>query len=127
MLGALVSLAAVVGRHTLGGFFALDDLILFQQAAGIRPWPLTLWRWLSGWAWFHAVVPLWGHEPLPYHAASLLIHGLNAILLYRLSRRWGGSSVTSFVGAGKWSLEAAKSPAPTNELTLEPPQRLESR
>jgi hypothetical protein len=59
----LVVLAAVVGRHTLGGFFALDDLILFQQAAGIRPWPLTLWRWLSGWAWFHAVVPFWGHAP----------------------------------------------------------------
>ena len=111
MLGALVSLAAVVGRHTLGGFFALDDLILFQQAAGIRPWPLTLWRWLSGWAWFHAVVPLWGHEPLPYHAASLLIHGLNAILLYRLSRRWGGSSVTSFVGAGLFAASRLHFPA----------------
>jgi hypothetical protein len=96
----LLALALVVGRHTLGGFFALDDLILFQQAAGIRPWPMTLWRWLSGWAWFRAVVPVWGHAPFPYHVASLALHALNAVLLQKLARRWGASPLAAWLGAG---------------------------
>jgi len=100
VLGALVVLAAVVGRHTLPGFFALDDLILFQQAGGIRPWPLTIWRWLSGWAWFKAVVPLWDHAPFPYHAASLALHVVNVVLLHRLAKRWGASDAAAFVGTG---------------------------
>ena len=111
VLAALVALAAVVGRHTLGGFFALDDLILFQQAAGVRPWPLTLWRWLSGWAWFRAVVPLWGHVPAPYHVASLVLHVVNVLLLHRLAKRWGASSVAAFVGAGLFAASRLHFPA----------------
>src|SRR5262249_50336269 len=83
-------------RHAFYRFFALDDLILFQQAAGIRPWPATLWRWLSGWAWFRAVLPLWGHEPFPYHAASLALHLGNTVLLHRLARRWDVAPVGAF-------------------------------
>src|SRR5436190_14979480 len=108
---ALAALAAVVGRHTLGGFFALDDLILFQQSAGIRPWPLTPWRWLSGWAWFHAVVPFWGHAPFPYHAASLALHALNVVLLHRLARRWGASPLAAWLGAGLYAASRLHFPA----------------
>src|SRR5882672_6080293 len=104
IVGALLLLTVVVQRHALHDFFALDDLILFQQAAGIRPWPHTIWRWLSGWAWFKAVVPLWGHDPFPYHAANLVLHALNAVLLYRLARRWGVVPVAAFVGAALWAL-----------------------
>ena len=111
VLAALVALVAVVGRHTLPGFFALDDLILFQQAAGIRPWPLTVWRWLSGWAWFKAVVPLWDHAPFAYHAASLALHAVNVALLYRLARRWGASDVAAFVGAGLFAASRLHFPA----------------
>ena len=111
VIAALVALAAVVGRHTLGGFFALDDLILFQQAAGIRPWPFTVWRWLSGWAWFHAVVPLWGHAPFPYHAASLLLHVANVMLLHRLARRWGASPLAAWLGAGLFAASRLHFPA----------------
>jgi hypothetical protein len=100
LLATLALLTIVVGRHTLGGFFALDDLILFQQAEGIRPWPLMAWRWLSGWAWFKAVIPLWGHAPFPYHAASLALHALNTLLVFRLARRWGGSPLAAWLGAG---------------------------
>src|ERR1051326_1046428 len=67
-VGMLVALTLIVQRHTLHSYFALDDFIMFQQAAGIRPWPHTVWRWLSGWAWFRAVGPLWGHGPFPYLA-----------------------------------------------------------
>ena len=111
LFAMLAVLATIVGRHTLGGFFALDDLVLFQQSAGIRPWPLTAWRWLSGWAWFHAVVPLWGHAPFPYHAASLLLHVLNAILLYRLATRWGASPLAAWLGAGLFAASRLHFPA----------------
>jgi hypothetical protein len=111
VLAALVALVAVVGRHTLSGFFALDDLILFQQAAGIRPWPLTVWRWLSGWAWFKAVVPLWDHAPFPYHAASLALHVVNVVLLHRLAKRWGASPVAAFAGAGLFAASRLHFPA----------------
>ena len=111
VVALLVALGAVVGRHTLGGFFALDDLILFQQSAGIRPWPLTPWRWLSGWAWFHAVVPLWGHAPFPYHAAGLLLHMLNAVLLFGLAKRWGASPLAACLGAGLFAASRLHFPA----------------
>ena len=111
VLAALVLVTVVVQRHALHEFFALDDLILFQQAAGVRPWPLTAWRWLSGLAWFKTVVPLWGHEPFPYHAASLLIHALNVVLLQRLIRRWGVSEVAAFVGAACFGLTRLHFPA----------------
>ena len=106
---ALVTLA--VHRHTLAGYFALDDLVMFQQAAHVRDWPLTLWRWLSGAVWFRLVVPLWGHDPLPYHVASLLVHAANVLLLHRLARRWGASPSAAFVGAAMFGLSRLHFPA----------------
>jgi hypothetical protein len=111
MLVALIAVALLVQRHVLHQYFALDDLILFQQAAGIRPWPHTLWRWLSGWAWFRAVLPLWGHAPFPWHAASLALHTVNVVLLHRLARRWGASPVAAFVGAGLFAASRLHFPA----------------
>jgi len=111
VVAALGLVTLVVQRHALHRFFALDDLILFQQAAGIRPWPLTAWRWLSGWAWFKAVVPLFGHEPFPYHAASLALHLLNTLLLERLARRWGAGPVAAFVGAALFGISRLHFPA----------------
>jgi len=111
LLGLLVVATLIVQRHALHAYFALDDLILFQQAHGIRPWPLTAWRWLSGWAWFHAVVPWWGGEPFPYHAASLLVHVANALLLFRLARRWGVSALGAWFAAGLYACSRLHFPA----------------
>jgi hypothetical protein len=111
LLVALALLTVVVQRHVFDGFFALDDLIQFQQSAGIRPWPLTAWRWLSGWAWFHAVVPLWGHDPVPYKAASLVFHVVNVVLLHRLATKWGASDIAAWVGAGCFALSRLHFPA----------------
>jgi hypothetical protein len=97
---ALAALVVFVQRRVLGTFFALDDLVLFQQVHGVIPWPLTPWRWLSGFAWFHVVAPAWGENPVPYHAASLAIHVANAGLLALLARRWGASPTASWFAAG---------------------------
>ena len=111
LLAGLAVVTFAVHRHTLQAYFALDDLILFQQAHGIRPWPLTLWRWLSGWAWFRAVLPFWDAQPFPYHVTSLALHALNATLLHALARRWGASSLAAWVGAGLFALSRLHFPA----------------
>jgi len=110
-LGALAAGTLAVHRHTLAAYFALDDLILFQQAHGIRDWPVTLWRWLSGWAWFRVVLPVWDTQPFPYHLASLLLHALNAVLLHRLARRWGAGPLAALVAAGLFALSRLHFPA----------------
>jgi len=111
LLGLLVVATVIVHRHALHAYFALDDLILLQQAHGIRPWPLTAWRWLSGWAWFHAVVPWWGGEPFPYHATSLLVHVVNVLLLFRLARRWGLSVLGAWFASGLYAASRLHFPA----------------
>ena len=100
-----------VQRQTLGVYFALDDLVMFQQAHGVREWPLTAWRWLSGWAWFKLVVPFWGTEPFPYHATSLLVHTLNVLLLLRLARTWGASLPAAVLAGGLFGLSRLHFPA----------------
>lgn len=111
LLATLTALVWIVHRHVLRGYFALDDLILFQQAEGIRPWPLTMWRWLSGWAWFRAAVPLFGHEPLPYHVVSLLLHTANVMLLFLLVRRWGARSLAAWLAVGLFAASRLMFPA----------------
>ena len=107
----LAAFVLLVQRHTLGAYFALDDLVMFQQAHGVREWPLTAWRWLSGWVWFKAVVPFWGVEPFPYHATSLLVHVLNSLLLLRLARTWGASLPAGLLAAGLFGLSRLHFPA----------------
>jgi hypothetical protein len=111
LLASLLALTLIVHRQALQAFFVPDDLILFQQAHGIRPWPLTLWRWLSGWAWFRVVLPLWGTEPFPYHGASLVIHAANTALLFLLARRWGAGRLAAGVGAALFALSRLHYPA----------------
>ena len=110
-------LVPLVHRRVLGTFFALDDLMLFQQVRGLLPWPVTPWRFLSGVTWFRAVTPGFGTQPMPYHAASLLLHASNAVLLLWLARRWGASAPAARLSAGLFaasrlhftSLQAASS------------------
>lgn len=105
LLGAAAALFAValalwVHRRVLGGFFALDDLILLEQMRGLRPLIVTPWRFLSGPAYFAITTRLFGTHPLPYHLVSWVLHGLDVALLYLLARRWGGGVPAALLAAG---------------------------
>ena len=108
---SIALLVAVVHRRVLGTFFALDDLVLFQQVHGVTAWPATPWRWLSAVAWFRAVTPLWGEQPLPYHVAALALHAVNASLLGALARRWGASRPSAWLAAGLFAASPLHFPA----------------
>jgi len=54
--------------------------IWFQPGATQQFYPVT---WTSFWIDFH----LWGLNPLGYHAENILLHGINAILVWRILRR----------------------------------------
>jgi hypothetical protein len=52
-----------------------------------------------------------GHAPFPYHAASLLLHVANVMLLHRLARRWGASPLAAWLGAGLFAASRLHFPA----------------
>lgn len=111
LLGSLAIATLVVHRHVLHAYFALDDFVMFQQATGVRSWPLTAWRWLSGWAWFRAVVPFFGTDAHAYHTVSLLLHVANALLISRVATRWGASPAAAWLAAGWFALSRLHFPA----------------
>jgi hypothetical protein len=90
IIGPILAGIAVYGRSLAFPFFS-DDFFqmpflyehtlaeLWQTAAGLfffRPLAFTLWKGI------HA---LFGFAPLPFHAANLLLHGLNVALVGRLT------------------------------------------
>ena len=54
--------------------------IWFEPGATQQFYPLT---WTSFWIDYH----LWGLQPFMYHAENILLHGINAILVWRILRR----------------------------------------
>ncbi len=54
--------------------------IWFEPGATQQFYPLT---WTSFWIDYH----LWGLHPFAYHAENILLHGINAILVWRILRR----------------------------------------
>ncbi|HOW97129.1 MAG TPA: tetratricopeptide repeat protein [Kiritimatiellia bacterium] len=97
---ALLALAFAAYLPVLGAGFVWDDdnhvteNATLTSAQGLRGiwlglrenetcqyYPLTF---TAFWAQYR----LWGLNPLPYHLVNVLLHGLNAILLWRLLARW---------------------------------------
>jgi hypothetical protein len=97
---ACVVLALAVHRPALGSYFSPDDLILLERARGFAPEIPSLWRFLSGHAWFAIAVPAFGSDPRPYLTIHWLLHGLNVALLYAWVRQAGGGRPTAFLAAG---------------------------
>ena len=107
VLWSAILLAALLPYlQTLKVGFLSDDFGLaaaVRQAAGpldamgsdafrsfYRPLSLLLW-WLGD--------HLWHGAPLGYHAVALLLHGLNALLVYALGRRLIGSAYAGLMAA----------------------------
>jgi len=62
--------------RSLGGLWR----IWFEPGATQQYYPLT---WTSFWIDYH----LWGLAPFMYHAENILLHGINAVLVWRILRR----------------------------------------
>jgi hypothetical protein len=116
-----VALALWTHRRVLGGFFSLDDLVMLEEMRGLRPHDVTLWRFLSGHAYFTLAVQVFGAHPFPYHVVNWVLHGANVAGVYMLVRRWGGGVAAGALAAGlfgttRLTMTAVHSPASIGEL-----------
>ena len=93
--GVPVLAALWMHRGALGAYFTTDDLILFERARGLAPFPATAWRWLSGQAYFRLLWPVFGIEPLGWHVVGWLLHGLATGLVVAWARRLGANRTTA--------------------------------
>lgn len=80
--------AWVVHAGALRYSFSQDDFAWLARAAGLLPRLDGPWRWLSQQAYFDVGRLLFGLEPWPYHAASLAVHAICAVLVLVFLRRW---------------------------------------
>ena len=97
--GVPVLAALFVHRGALGNYVSTDDLILFERARGLAPFPATLWRWLSGQAYFRVLWPVFGVEPTGWHALALLLHALATALVAAWARRLGAGRTVAVLAA----------------------------
>ncbi len=70
-------------------FFSLDDFRFLLRAAGFEDYPDSFRRLVSIRLFFGAAWRLFGTNPWPYHLVVLVLHALNAWLIYVLSLRLG--------------------------------------
>lgn len=99
MLGVPALAALYVHLAALVGFYSPDDLILLERVRGIVPFPDTLWRFLSGRAFWVVLFPVFGPDPFAWHALSLLLHAAATVLVGLFARRLGASRATTFLTA----------------------------
>ncbi len=102
LAAAAVAVAALVTYyHALNYYFSQDDFTFLARAEGLAPYPgLTApfgLRVLSTRIYFQLMYGLFGLAPEPYHAASLILHALNAVLVYVTARLWTGSRGVALV------------------------------
>src|SRR5918912_982016 len=100
----ILGLAFLAYVNSFRGAFQFDDFTVIVQNAGVHSFP----------AWLHdlgsGIRPLlkltyllnWlsGPGPAGFHAANLLIHLANTLLLYFLARKFLGSAAPALAAAG---------------------------
>ena len=101
-VAAVVFTAALVAyRHATGYYFSQDDFSFLERASGAQPYPGLFdpfgTRVISTRLFFITMHGLFGLEPGPYHWASLLLHALNATLVYAVARCWTGSRLVALL------------------------------
>ncbi len=99
VFGVPVLAALWVHRGALGAYFTTDDLILFERAGGVAPFPATLWRWISGHAYFRMLWPVFGIEPFGWHLVGWLLHGVATLLVAVWARRLGANRTAAALAA----------------------------
>ena len=98
-----MGLAFFIYRRVLGAYFSPDDFILLERARGLAPVPATIWRALSGTAYWWVAARVFGGNPLPYHVVMLTLHAANVALLFVLIRRMGGSVAVATLASGAFA------------------------
>jgi len=102
LLVAIVLLALIVHRRALGGGWGPDDLILLEQARGMRAWEPGPWRVLSGplfWSMAAAI-----GDPGPLHLFTWLLHGVNVALVWAFARAHGASRAVALLAASTFGV-----------------------
>src|SRR5262245_62002029 len=91
--------AAIVVHHGgLATYFTPDDVVSLSRAAGLEPSALDVHPLYSGLA-FRLRHALLGLEPFGYHAFNLIVHLVNAGLVYALALRITERSVIASAAA----------------------------
>lgn len=104
----LVLLAFLLFWSITRFFFAQDDFVFLERAA--QGFGASVGAFFDGTAghfrpltkglYFFALEPIFGFNAVPYHVVSILLHGVNAVLVGVLLRHLGASFATSrFVAA----------------------------
>jgi protein O-mannosyl-transferase len=110
----IMAAVALVFANSLGNGFHYDDEHSLLQNPHIRT--MDLWRFLLDPAAFSAFAEarmyrpvvlaahalnyqLGGYQPWGYHLFNMLVHGLNAVLVWRLGRRIGLAAVAALFAA----------------------------
>jgi hypothetical protein len=104
-IGEVVAALIAVGlslwayRGALSSYFSPDDLIYLERARGLLPQPPTLWRYLSGVAWFQAMFGAFGPRPFAFMLANWLLHGAVVAMLFASVRSLGGGVLAAWLAA----------------------------
>jgi protein O-mannosyl-transferase len=98
VLGAIVALLAIAVFLPVvnNGFVDWDDEKNITENLHFQGWgwPYFRWAWTTfllgvyqplGWLLLELEYAIWGLDPRGYHAVSLVLHALNAVLLYALT------------------------------------------
>jgi len=121
LIVALVTLAVFL-PILQGEFLSWDDDGLFVQNPWFRGLGASHWQWMCttflyghwqplSWLSYALDYTLWGMNPQRWHIANLLLHTLNALLVYRLclavcekKQKNGGAVVSALLAALFWAV-----------------------
>ena len=111
-LAAAAVLCLLAYGKGLSRYFVSEDFFVLRRFAESSLWDTTwahltgplleisfvkFYRPVSGFL-VHLEYLLWGTEPTGYLVTHLAVHGINAVLVYRLARVWGGRCRASAAG-----------------------------
>ena len=95
----IVALVGIAYSPALGGGFVWDDVIFSEEPVILSPGGLwSIWfspgdirneghYWPIVYTTFWLEHKLWGLAPAPYHALNLVLHAVNALVVWRLAQR----------------------------------------